>query len=323
MHVVCIGGGTGLYTLLSGVRRHIPKAEVSAVVTMMDSGGSTGRLRDEFGYLPPGDIRQSLVALSEAPLELRQLMQHRFSAPTSGLHGHTVGNILLTALKDLHQGDEYAAIEAMERLLRIKGHVYPVTIDNCHLVATLEDGTTIIGETNIDIPKHDASLCIKSLHLEPKGKIFSMTKNVLEIADIVVIGPGDLYTSLLPNLIVEGVIDALKRCKQKGGKIIYVINTMTKNGETTNYAATDFYNVIKDALDGVSVDAVLVNNGPISPEQKIAYERECAKPVVNNLQDTTTKVIAADLVRKNAFARHDPDKLGTIIAKIASEYSSS
>ncbi len=320
--IVCIGGGTGLFTLLSGLKGAYPNARISAVVSMMDSGGSTGRLRDEFGYLPPGDVRKCLVALSNAPQRLRALMEHRFGAG-SGLKGHALGNLMLTAFKDIIPGTpgqkEYGAIEAMEEILRIEGKVYPVTLTNCHLKAHLSDGSVVMGETNIDVPKHDARLRIARLELEPRALIFPKTRAALEEADTIVVGPGDLYTSLMPNLLVVGVVGALKRAKRRGAKIIYVVNTMTKRGETDGYAAGDFVRSVQDALDGASIDAALVNTGAISRAQRRAYEAERAQPVRNDLAGARRPiVIASDMVSKEAFARHHPALLARAIGEAIS-----
>lgn len=322
--IICIGGGTGLYTLLTGLKEHQPNAELAAIVSMMDSGGSTGRLRDEFGYLPPGDIRQCLVALSEAPRTMRQLMQHRFhpnnnhdNTTSTGLTGHVVGNILLTALKDLNNGNEYAAIEAMERLLRIRGKVYPITIDNCHLIAHLENGQTIKGEKNIDMPTHNPTLRITKLTLDPNATLFNPTRHAIEHADHIIIGPGDLYTSIMPNLIVEGLVDALKHAKQHGATIIFITNTMTKHGETNNFTANDFVHTIQEHLNSVTIDAIIVNNGIITEDQARAYAKEHATPVICDTQATTNEqlIITDNLVAEGEFARHDPHKLAKAINK--------
>jgi uncharacterized cofD-like protein len=323
MRIVCIGGGTGLHTLLRGLKAHFPDAELAAVVTMMDSGGSTGRLRDEFGYLPPGDIRQSLVALSDMPHELRALMQHRFRS--GSLEGHVVGNLLLTALKDLSDGDEYAAIEAMERLLRIRGKVYPVTMTDAQLIAHLHDGTQVRGETNIDIPKHDPSLRITSVTLDPPARIFSKTADALRNADLIIIGPGDLYTSIMPNLVVDGMTRALKDAKARGARLTYIVNTMTKHGETNDFKASDFARTVQEALDGAPLDAVIVNTGRISDSQRAAYAWEHAHPVENDLGNGQCDlasatphaiIVAAELVSHDAFARHQPSKLARAIEEV-------
>jgi uncharacterized cofD-like protein len=323
-HIVCIGGGTGLFTMLTGIKEEFLTAQISAIVTMMDSGGSTGRLRDEFGYLPPGDVRQCLTALSEAPEEMRLLMQHRFDAPKSSLHGHTVGNILLTAAKDItgthdQLTAEYAAIEYMERIMRIRGKVYPVTLTNCHLLATLEDGTTIHGETNIDRPKHNPNLKIIQLELEPRATIFSKTEEAIETADYILIGPGDIYTSIMPNLVVDGMRDALAKARANGAKIIYIVNTMTKNGETNDFTATDFVRCIREAAG--AIDAVIVNTGTPSKQLLFAYKEEYARPVVNDLDDGELLVIAQDLMKSKDFARHDSKKLANAVQQAIEKLS--
>jgi uncharacterized cofD-like protein len=319
MNFVCIGGGTGLFTLLSGLKQQFPADSLSAIVSMADDGGSTGRLRDEFGYLPPGDIRQSLVALSDAPQEMRALMQHRFKAGGSGLDGHVVGNILLTALKDIYK-DEYAAIQAMERLFSIRGRVYPVTTMDCRLVARLENGDEIRGETNIDIPKHDASLRIEKLWLEPPGILFGPTAQQLESADVIIVGPGDLYTSILPNLVVDGMVDAIARARARGARILYVANVMTKRGETSGYRASDFINAVQE--HGVTPHAIILNEGQLTAAQRDAYALEGAAPVEDDLgqsaREPTTApwvIIRADIVHKDALARHNPQKLANAIAR--------
>jgi len=317
LKIICIGGGTGLHTTLTGLRGRFPNAQLGAVVSMMDSGGSTGRLRDEFGYLPPGDMRRALIALSDAPLELRALMQHRFKAEGSGLHDHVVGNIILTALKDLSGGDEYAAIEAMSRILNLRGMAYPVTLTNCHLVAKLEDGSVIRGETNIDIPKHNPNLRITALGLEPRAVIFEKTAAAIESADIIIIGPGDLYTSLMPNLIVEGMVSALKQAKRNGARIILVTNTMTKHGETNKFRASDFLSIIQDALDGAFIDAVIMNTARPPSGLLAAYAAEGAEPVLPDLAHSGDGpiIIGADVISTEAFARHN----STLLAKAIEE----
>jgi len=319
--IVCIGGGTGLFTLLSGLKERLPEHELAAVVTMMDSGGSSGRLRDEFGYLPPGDVRQCLVALSDAPHELRALMQHRFlpngaDGTQSTLSGHVVGNILLTALKDL-TGDEYAAIEAMERILRLRGNVYPVTLTDCHLVARLEDGSFVHGETNIDIPKHDPSLRITALALDPQATIFGRTREALAAADHILIGPGDLYTSVLPNLLVDGVGAAVAEAQARGAKVTIITNTMTKHGETDGFTAKDFLNMYRDALRPASIDCAIVNTGMPPGDRIAAYAEEHAAPVPCDIAhgEDGIVVIADDLLATETFARHHPGKLADAVRR--------
>jgi uncharacterized cofD-like protein len=290
---------------------------------MMDSGSSSGRLRDEFGYLPPGDVRQCLVALSDAPQELRNLMEYRFQTEGS-LGGHVVGNILLTALKDLHAGDEYAAIKSMESIMRIRGSVYPVTITNSHLVATLEDGTVILGEGNLYYGQDRTDSPIMSLTLEPKASLFAPTRKVLTSADYILIGPGTLNSSILPNLIVDGMVDCLRQAKTNGAKIIFVVNIMTKYRDSDGFAASDFLNKVQSELDGVKIDAVIVNNSEFPQDQLIAYSQEKAYPVPCDLSGEDQLVVAEDFVPEKlflksggraSFARHDPKKLAKAVVR--------
>lgn len=319
--IVCIGGGTGLHAELSGLKEAFPAAELSAVVTMMDSGSNSGKLRDEFGYLPPGDIRQCLVALSDAPIELRALMQHRFYEQKSDLHGHVIGNILLTALKQINGGDEYAAIESMAKILHLHGSVYPVTLTNAHIVATIADGTIIKGEGNLYERNND--IPIKDISLEPKATIFERTREIICEADIIIIGPGGLHHSILPNLKVEGMREALYDAQQRGAKVLLVTNTMTKYGDSTTFKASDFVVRVQKELGNVILNAVIANNG-IVPEDKLsAYAAERAEPVVMDLKETKNSplIIAENFVNNQAFfkhgkpsfARHDPAALAHAI----------
>jgi uncharacterized cofD-like protein len=311
-HIACIGGGTGLYTILSGLKEEDPDAHLAAVVSMMDNGGSTGRLRDEFGYLPPGDVRRCLLALSSAPQHLRSLMQYRFGQG-DGLRGHVLGNLMLTALKETLDGTpeerEYKAIEAMEQILSIRGKVYPVTLTDCHVAARLSNGSVVRGETNIDIPKHDPALKVEDVWLEPRAAIFPKTRDALVRADAIIIGPGDLFSSIMPNLVVDGMAQALKDAKSRGAKILYVANTMTKRGETDGYSASTFAERVQEKIDGALLDGIIVNTGEISPAQERAYAHEHAYPVADDLDGSRWRVFTGDLVSTDAFARHHPRKL--------------
>jgi len=255
-----------------------------------------------------------LVALSDAPAELSALMEHRYvGGNDEGLKGHVVGNLLLTACKEM-AGDEYAAIELMGRILHIKGKVYPVTLDDTHLLAHLTDGTIIEGETRIDIPTVKRAP-IERLTLTRPANLFPKTRDALLASDAIIIGPGDLYTSVLPNLIISGMADALREASARGARIIYIVNTMTKHGETDTYSAADFVRRIQDAIGDAHLDVVLINDGTISQEQRDAYAQERAYPVVEDIVNTAHKyqVLARDIVGKKAFARHDPDRLALAV----------
>ncbi|HLD00008.1 MAG TPA: gluconeogenesis factor YvcK family protein, partial [Patescibacteria group bacterium] len=235
--IVVIGGGTGTYTVLSGLKEY--PVHLSAVVAMSDNGGSTGVLRDELGVLPPGDIRRSLIALSESPQIIRDLFNYRFES--GGLEGHSFGNLFLTALEKVTGNFEEAVKEA-GKILSIRGDVIPATLHNTHLYAKLEDGTVIEGETNIDIPKHDGRLRIKDVALKPKARVTKSARTAIQEADLIVLSPGDLFTSLIPNLLILGIPEAIRASK---AKVVYCCNLTTKHGETNGFTVDDFVSTIE------------------------------------------------------------------------------
>ncbi len=312
--VVRIGGGSGGYTLLRGLKTF--PLDITAVFTSFDSGGSTGVLRDEFGILPPGDVRRGLLALAdEGQAEiLRDLFNYRFKNGGSSLHGHSFGNLFLAALADIY-GGEMEGIRKASELLNIKGKVLPVSLDKSHVHAILEDGTEIVGETNIDIPKHDGELRIKKIFLDPAARIYDETDKAIREADLVVIGPGDLYSSLIPTLSVDGMKEALSASKAKK---IAVCNLMTKWGETHGFAASD---MVKELLQygGLSkFDYVICNTGSLPPDILAAYEKEKQYPMVCDarLDEYADRVITGDLFSVADVARHDSDKIARIISEL-------
>lgn len=286
--IVVIGGGTGSFTILSGLKDF--PFELTSIVSMMDSGGSTGILRDEFGILPPGDVRQCLVALSDSPL-MRKLFEYRFNKGKT-LNGHSMGNLLLTALKEILGSEDEAILRASE-ILRIKGRVLPVTMDNCHLGAELQNGKKLIGEAKIGKNK------IKKLFLSKKAKIFKHTKNAILNADYIILGPGDFYTSILPNLLVKGVTESIKKSK---AKTVFVCNIMTK-GETKNFTAKDFVIELSKYLKDIP-DFVLMNDK--RPSKKV-IERYCKEG--SEFVEPNYFGIKKDLLRRTDYARHDSKKL--------------
>jgi uncharacterized cofD-like protein len=329
--VVVVGGGTGTHTVLRGLKKYHDTLSLTAIVTMADSGGSTGRLRDEFGYLPVGDARMALAALAadvdDHEQLVRELFLYRF-AKGGGLSGHNFGNLLLTALTDL-LGSEVAAIEAASRILRVRGAVHPVTTDDVHLLATYDDGEIATGESQIDEP--DTSRWphrITSLCVTPTADINAKAADALRTADLIVFGPGDLYTSILANCVVNGFAETVQDAT---ARTVFVSNLMTKAGQTTGMNTTDHVEAIAQVL-GRSIDHVLQNNDPL-PEHLLAkYASEHEFPVTydGTLTDPTTvhqcgllsheqvETAAGDVVRRSLI-RHDPDRLAEALHNLLSQ----
>lgn len=301
--VVVIGGGTGTFVVLSALRDY--PVRLTAIVTMADSGGSTGRLRDQYGVLPPGDIRRALVALSDAPQTLRELFNYRFE--TGDLKDHNFGNIFLTALEKT-TGSFGKAVKEAARVLNINGEVIPVTLDNINLFAELDDGTIIRGETNIDIPKHNPEIPIKRLWLDPPARINSEARRAILEANMIVVGPGDIKTSLVPNLLVKGVVEAIRKSKTIK---VYVCNLMTKYGETHNFLAWDFVEEIEKYLGQGILDYAVFNRKKPPTHVLRRYRKEKAffvDPSRLDLHRCKPHVILADLLEPGRFIRHDPRK---------------
>lgn len=320
-NIVCVGGGTGTFTVLRGLRSY--EAALSAVVGMADDGGSNRRIRDEFGMLPTSDIRQCLVALAkvngnEQENILRKLFMYRFSKG-EGVSGHTFGNLFLAALTDI-LGSEVEAIKAASKVLNIKGEVVPVTIDKTRLVALYEDGSLVRGEHYIDEPQHNGELKITNLRLDPKATIYPRAKEVLSEADLIVLGPGDLHTSILQNVIVEGVREAIS---QSSARVVYVLNLMTKYGQTYGFSASDHVHEMEKYLGQAVIDAVMVNTTPLPQEALTVYQDDKDFPVQDDLGDNLDKIqiIRGDfidpvMVEKTAgdnltrsLIRHSSDKI--------------
>lgn len=307
--VVVIGGGTGVFTVLSGLRKY--PFYLSAVVTMADDGGSTGILREEFGILPPGDIRRAMVALAHSDKELlSRLFNYRFEE--GGLKGHTFGNIMLTALERITGNFENAVKEAAE-VLGVTGKVVPVTLDNVRLCAKLEGGLIVRGEANIDIPKHDTRLKIQEIFLEPRAQINKEARKEILSADLIVIGPGDLYTSIIPNLVVRGVREAIRN---SSAKKVYVANLMTKRGETGGFFAEDFVETMERYLGKNVLHYVVINTKRPSPERLKKYEKESAEFVrIGRLWQKPVPLLG-NFLRRQGFVRHDPDHLAQALASL-------
>ena len=297
-NIVVIGGGTGTFAVLTGLKKF--DVHLTAIVTMSDDGGSTGKLRDDLGVLPPGDVRRSLVALSASEKPLRELFEYRFE--NGDVSGHTFGNLFLTALQDM-TGDFNKALEVAGKVLRIKGDVLPVTLDDTRLVAELENGEVVRGETNIDIPKHDSSLHIKKIWLDPIPAVNPACTEAIERADMIVLAPGDLYTSLVPNLLVRGISESICRSRTKK---VYVANLMTKIGETHEFKLADLVGCVEKYL-GCSPDFVLHNSERPSDGRLKKYAEQGSEVVENNIKESkNTKLVSKPLVQKSGLIRHNP-----------------
>jgi len=319
--IVVIGGGTGTYVALTGLREF--DTQLSAVVTMMDSGGSTGRLRDQLGVLPPGDIRQALVALSESDEVWRKLFTYRFD--NGDLGGHNFGNLFLSALEKM-TGDFAEALKLASELLQIKGEVLPVTYAASDLCVELEDGKIIEGETHIDELAIDKKRSkIKRAYLSPKAPINKDVRKAICEADLVLIGPGDLYTSLLVNLLVDGVVDELSSTK---AKVVYVLNLMTKYGQTTGYTAKNHVADLEQYLGKGVLDYILINSKSPKDETIKLYEKQQEIPVKDDLTQNGYKLVRSDMLAdekidkpradklKRSLIRHDPDKLAKTVMSL-------
>lgn len=319
--IVVIGGGTGTYQVLVGLRKFPQDFDLTAIVTMSDSGGSSGRIREEFGMLPPGDVRRALLALSDLPISkvtLRKLFEFRFDSSTnSGLAGHSMGNLLLAALTQIH-GREDLAISEAEKILEASGRVLPVTLSHVHLHGVLADGTVVKGETNIDVRRIKPSVPIEKVYLRPSARIYPKAKEAILAADLIVLGPGDLYTSIIPNLLVKGVNEAIA---DSSATLVYICNLMTKHGETDDFTAEDFVAEIKKYLGTVAQKLcfVLVNKKTSLPRSIVRWYRQYhAVPVEDGLDERKNgvKVIHDNFVQPGKLVRHDPTRLARTLVKL-------
>jgi len=323
--IVIIGGGTGTHTVLTGLKRYQGLVDLTAIVAVTDSGGSTGRLRDEFGYLPVGDVRMALAALAREDdvheSLIRRLFLHRFD--THGeIAGHNFGNLFLMALTDI-LGSEEAAIEAASRVLRVNGRVIPITNTKTHLVAEYADGTKIVGEHNIDEPREEILHSITQLSITPQAAINPHAVDALRNADLIVFGPGDLYTSVLANCVVDGFKDVIQECNATR---VYISNLMTKAGQTTNMGVQEHIEELHK-YTGMFPDVVLINDTPLPQHLLSKYAEEKEYPVCTDCNKEDIRVIRADLlateeivrskgdVLKRSLIRHDPHKLARTLIR--------
>jgi len=299
-NIVIIGGGTGTSTLLSGLREF--PTNNSVIVSTADDGGSTGKLRKELGVMPPGDLRQCLIGLSHADPVLKNLFVYRFNK--GELAGHTIGNIMLAALEKMT--DVTTAIATLAKMLQVEGSIVPVTLFPTNLSAILENGKRIAGEHAIDEPRHNGASPISSLSLRPSQPANPRALALIRQADAIVFGPGDLYTSTIPNLLVKGVSEALK--KSKAVKIL-ITNIMTKHGQTNGFKASDFVVAMQKY---VPIDVLIVNNKKPTRSQAALYKKEKSvfvEPDIPTLKKFGLKVIALPLLSSNTFAKSDGDDL--------------
>ncbi len=325
-NIVCIGGGTGTFVTLKGLKLY--PYRLSAIVTMSDSGGSNKRIRDEFGLLPTSDIRQCFVALSYENGSgvglLRKLFMYRFEKG-QGISGMTFGNLFMAALSDI-LGSQEEAIRQTGKVLRIKGNVIPVSYTETNLYAQYENGHVVEEEHLIDEPHHDGKLHIQKVYLKPKAKINPDALKAIKEADMIVLGPGDLYTSLIPNLLVDGVSEAIT---QAHGIVVYVVNLMTKLGQTYNFTVHDHVRVLEKYLKK-SLKYCVINTTPLSKQALSVYAKSDEHPVVDDVSGKTYfKAVHADVAAGNqivtksnsdvlvrSLIRHDSDKLAKTLLSI-------
>ncbi len=304
--VVVVGGGTGLSTLLAGVK--LFTSNITAIVTVTDTGGSSGRLRDEMDMLPPGDIRNCLVALADAEPLIRDLFQYRFE-DGEGLKGHSFGNLFITALSKV-TGDFEKAVAESSKVLAIRGRVIPSTLEKVTLVGEFMDGTTLEGETTIT----DAQKPLKNIRLKPEDcKAHPEALDAIANADLVILGPGSLYTSVLPNLLIKDLHDAI--VKTDAYKV-HIVNVMTQPGETDHFSAWDHLRVLIEHTDPRIVDACFVNVQEIPTSLVEKYRVKGAEPVRLDLEIIREKgyeIIEGTILKTDGQVRHDSEKLASLV----------
>jgi len=328
--VVVIGGGTGTFTVLLGLKKYA-QLDLSVIVSMMDSGGSNRIIRDEFGLLPTSDLRQCLIALSsEKPGEIvRKLFTYRYNQGT-GITGMTFGNLFMAALTDIY-GSQKKAIEKTCEFLDVQGTIIPVTYDSVHLVARYSNGVQVLGEHLIDEPLDDKLGDFRIVEFEtiPKAKANKDALAVIKDADLIILCPGDLYTSIIANLVVDGISVAINKSK---AKVLYVQNLMSKYSETNGFKASDYISELEKFIGSGRINYSLIhNNGKFKREILKRYESEKAYPVIDDLNNVTTpklKVIRKDLISNAVYEkdkgdklhrsliRHDSDKLAKAISQL-------
>ena len=324
LRIVSIGGGTGLSALLHGLKSYVevhssikrgrPPVDITAVVTVSDDGGSSGRLRREFDVLPPGDIRNCLVALSGDETLLSRLFRYRFETGR-GLKGHSFGNLFLTALTDI-TGDFPDAVKECADVLAIKGRIYPSTSNKVTLEALLENGRRVLGETRISRSRRR----IDTIRLRPlRCRPLPETLAAIAQADVITFGPGSLFTSVIPNVLVEGIPEAVRRSPAVKA---YFVNLMWQPGETTNFTASDHIEAIHRHAGGKLLDYAVVNTQDIGRALRRRYAREQSAPVENDFDKIGAmgvNVVCGDLVQEIGLVRHNPGAIAAIAVDLAGE----
>lgn len=311
--IVCMGGGNAMpKAILTGLKKH--QVKISAVCAMLDSGGSSGRLRKDYKIVSPGDIRRAFIALANTSPVVEKLFNYRFQ--TGELEGHNFANLFITAL-ELSTKNNYDKVWGeISKLLNIEHEVLPVTLDNSSLHAKLENGEVVSGETNIDVPKHNGNLGIKNVFLDPPAKAYPKAIEAINDSDMVVIGPGDLYSSLAQILLVDDVPEAIK---ESGAKKVYVCNLMTKYGETNDFTVLDFTQEIEKRLGG-EVDYVIYNTTTPS-EERLVFNKEIHPELMGMVKPGKTlspeeKFVGGDIITSSGEIIHDTDKLVKIILSL-------
>lgn len=310
--VVVIGGGTGLSTMLRGLKQYT--SHITAIVTVGDDGGGSGKLREDLGMLPPGDIRNCILALADTEPLMEDLLQYRFTE--GSLKGQCFGNLFLAAMAGISENFE-DAVQKMSSVLAVKGKVLPVTLDDMKLIAELENGEIIEGESKIPSEVIVRKTRIKKIAIKPiDAKPLEEAIKAINNADVIIMGPGSLYTSIIPNLLVKGIPEAI--CKSPAKKV-YISNVMTQPGETDGFKVSNHLKVLMDYGVEGNIDYVIANNGIIPPDIKEKYAKENAELVVldyENISNLNVNVIEADLIKiTKRYVKHNAEKLAELIMK--------
>lgn len=308
--IVVIGGGTGLSTLLRGLKSHT--SNLTAIVTVADDGGSSGRLREDFKMIAPGDLRNCLTALAEKEGLMEQLFRYRFGG-AGDLAGHSFGNLFLTALTQVLDADIDKALEASSKILKVRGRVIPATVQEISLLAEMEDGTVVAGESQI--PKSGKR--IKRVFTEPAlPRPEGAALRAIDEADAVILGPGSLYTSIMPNLLIDKIADHVRNCKAPK---FYICNVMTQPGETDGYTAADHVAALQRLAGDSIIDNVLVNDMPFTDDVINKYKEKGAEPVrvdIDRLDAMGVRTIRANMLKDPGTALHDSERLGKVVMDV-------